>query len=85
MNMKRIIRLEKIYQDLFKQNLNNKCLLELIRNVQIKDNNSDDNFSNIDFYKDVFQTDIEDLNNIYLENTNIVNNKEEIIIPTDFY
>lgn len=82
-NMKRINRLEKMYHDLCQENLDNKYLLSLVRDVQIQENNSSKDFMNLDYFQDVFQQDIQELKDIYLVDDK--QDSDDITIPSDFY
>lgn len=82
-NMKRLGRLEKMYENLVEQNLDNNSLLEIIRNDQMNSDYNDD-FFNPRFFEQIFQTDLDNLDNIYLEEDEPVLNSE-IEIPQDFF
>ena len=82
-NMKRLGRLEKLYENLVEQNLDNHSLLEIIRNDQMNSENNDD-FFNPRFFEQIFQTDLDNLDNVYLEEDEPELNSE-IEIPKDFF
>lgn len=82
-NMKRLGRLEKLYENLVEQNLDNHSLLEIIRNDQMNSENNDD-FFNPRLFEQIFQTDLDNLDNIYLEEESL-DTRKDIEIPQDFF